>query len=60
MYEILRQRVTKPDPRITYAELAEQLRDLSDDFDHIYHRSRELYPTFRTTTSQLWRDFESF
>ncbi len=29
-YDILRQRVTEADPRITYAELAARLRELSD------------------------------
>ncbi len=43
IYTILRARRSQPDPRITYAELAEQLRDVSDEFEHIYHRSRELY-----------------
>jgi hypothetical protein len=43
IYEILRLRVRLPDPRITYAELARQLRDLSDEFETINHRSRELY-----------------
>jgi len=43
VYEILRRRAALPEPRITYRELAAQLRDLSDDFAHITHRSRELY-----------------
>jgi hypothetical protein len=43
MYEILRRRTSLEDPRITYAELAEQLRDASDDFEAIHHRSRQLY-----------------
>jgi hypothetical protein len=43
VYEILRLRVGRPEPRITYAELASQLRDASDEFEHIFPRSRELY-----------------
>ena len=43
VYEILRKRRSHAEPRITYKELAEQLRELSLDFQHIYHRSQELY-----------------
>jgi hypothetical protein len=43
IYKILRQRRSLADPRITYAHLAEQLRDMSEEFESIYHRSRELY-----------------
>jgi hypothetical protein len=43
IYDILRRRTSLPDPRITYANLAEQVRDVSEDFGHINHRSRELY-----------------
>jgi hypothetical protein len=43
VYEILRQRHDLADPRITYAELAGELRDISEEFEFIYHRSRELY-----------------
>lgn len=43
VYDILRQRPGLPDPRITYAQLAGQLRDASDDFEHISHRSQPLY-----------------
>jgi len=43
VYSILRVRVARPDPRITYAELARMLRETSEDFDHIHPRSRELY-----------------
>jgi hypothetical protein len=42
-YEILRGRTALPEPRITYAELARELRDLAEEFAHIGHRSRELY-----------------
>jgi hypothetical protein len=42
-YEILRRRSSLAEPRITYAELARQLRDHSEEFETIYHRSRELY-----------------
>jgi hypothetical protein len=43
IYEILRSRLSLADPRISYAELARQLRDTSEEFEFIYHRSRELY-----------------
>lgn len=41
VYEILRERIGQSDPRITYAELARQLRD--SEFEHVTHRSQELY-----------------
>jgi hypothetical protein len=43
VYAILRLRLPSPDPRISYAELAAQLRDASEEFEFISHRSRELY-----------------
>jgi hypothetical protein len=43
VYTILRSRVKRVDPRITYAELAAELRDQSDDFEFISHRSQALY-----------------
>jgi len=43
IYDILRRRTTKADPRITYAELAEALRDVAAQFEHMHHRNRELY-----------------
>jgi hypothetical protein len=43
VYEILRSRPGQTDPRITYAELARELRQMSEDHEHITHRSRELY-----------------
>jgi hypothetical protein len=43
VYDILRLRTRLYEPRITYAELARQLRDRADEFEHITHRSRELY-----------------
>lgn len=42
-YEILRSRVSLPDPRITYKELAAQLREFAGEFEDIHHRSRPLY-----------------
>ena len=42
-YEILRLRAVLPDPRITYKELAAQLRDFAEEFEDIHHRSRQLY-----------------
>jgi hypothetical protein len=43
VYQILRRRTSLPESRITYAELAAQLRDTSEDFAHINHRSQLLY-----------------
>jgi hypothetical protein len=43
VYAILRMRAAQPEPRITYAELAEDLRDSSEEFEAIYARSRPLY-----------------
>ncbi len=43
VYEILRARVPQPDPRITYKELAAQLRESAEEFADVHHRNRELY-----------------
>jgi len=43
VYELLRLRASLAEPRITYAELARRLRELSEEFETITHRSRELY-----------------
>ena len=43
VYELLRSRAALPEPRITYRELAAQLRERSDACAHLTHRSRELY-----------------
>jgi hypothetical protein len=43
VYAVLRLRPALPEPRITYAELARQLRDRSEAFATVSHRSRELY-----------------
>src|ERR1700688_1856412 len=43
VYEILRSQASEAEPRITYKELAERLRDSSDDFAHVNHRSQQLY-----------------
>ena len=43
VYEILRLRVAQPEPRITYAGLARQLRDRAEEFEYVHHRNRELY-----------------
>jgi hypothetical protein len=43
VYEILRLRGSQPDPRITYKELAAQLRDRAEAFADIHHRSQQLY-----------------
>jgi len=42
IYKILRARVRLPEPRITYAQLVEELRDTSEEFDSIYPRSQKL------------------
>jgi hypothetical protein len=47
IYEVLRRRVRQDDPRITYAELARALREVDPAFEHLTHRSKELY-------SALW------
>jgi hypothetical protein len=43
VYAILRRRAPLAEPRITYGELARQLRELSDEFEFIHHRSQQLY-----------------
>lgn len=43
IYDILRRRVSLDDPRITYAELAEQVREIGDEFEYAHHRNRQLY-----------------
>jgi hypothetical protein len=43
IYDILCCRTSLDDPRITYAELAEQIRDAGDDFEYVHHRNRQLY-----------------
>jgi hypothetical protein len=43
IYENLRRRATLHDPRITYAELAEQVREAGDEFEYVHHRNRQLY-----------------
>lgn len=43
IYDILRRRTSLADPRITYAELAEQVRDAGDEFEYVHHRNRQLY-----------------
>jgi hypothetical protein len=43
VYEILRLRTSLPEPRITYAGLARQLRAVSRKFAAINHRSQKLY-----------------
>jgi hypothetical protein len=43
VYEILRRRTCLDEPRISYAELARALRDVSRQFAHVTHRSRQLY-----------------
>jgi hypothetical protein len=43
IYKILRRRARLPEPRVTYAELAEELRDLGDEFEFVHHRNQQLY-----------------
>jgi hypothetical protein len=43
IYKILRKQARRAEPRITYAELAAQLREQSEAFEFIYHRSQQLY-----------------
>ena len=43
VYGILRGQLARPDPRITYAEVARRLRESSEEFEHVTHRSREHY-----------------
>jgi hypothetical protein len=43
VYDILRRRTALPEPRITYAELAEQLRAADEEFEYVHHRTRPLY-----------------
>jgi hypothetical protein len=43
IYDILRLRTSLEDPRITYAELAEQVRDAGEEFEYVHHRNRQLY-----------------
>jgi len=48
IYASLRSRLSSPaDPRITYGELARQLRDTAVEFDSIFPRSPELYAALR-------------
>jgi hypothetical protein len=43
VYEILRGRIGQSDPRITYAELARELREIDPEFENVTHRSQKLY-----------------
>jgi hypothetical protein len=43
VYDILRCRLSAPDPRITYKELAGELRERDEEFEFITQRSRQLY-----------------
>lgn len=43
IYALLRQRTSLPEPCVTYAELAELLRDYSEEFAEVHHRNRQLY-----------------
>ncbi len=43
VWQVLRTRGALVDPRISYKELAIQLRELSDEFEHVTQRSPQLY-----------------
>jgi hypothetical protein len=43
IYDILRRRAPTADPRITYGEMARTLRERKAAFEHITHRSQEMY-----------------
>jgi len=43
VYNILRRQARLLEPRITYAQLAAQLRELHEDFATLNHRSQQLY-----------------
>lgn len=43
VYEVLRRRTSLAEPRITYADLARAVRDAAGEFEHVTHRSRQLY-----------------
>jgi hypothetical protein len=55
VYDILRRRTSEDDPRITYAELAEQVRDAGDEFEYITHRSRPLYAALSEVGAECLR-----
>ena len=55
VYELLRQRTMLDDPRITYAELAEQVRDAGEAFEYITHRSRLLYAALAEVGAECLR-----
>src|SRR5271166_1569550 len=52
IYEILRRRIGRDDPRITYKELAAALRDFSEAFEYAHHRNPQLY----TALDELGRE----
>jgi hypothetical protein len=43
IYEILRRRIGRDDPRITYKELAAALRDCDEAFEYAHYRNPQLY-----------------
>jgi hypothetical protein len=55
VYDLLRVRPGQDDPRITYAELAAQLRESSPAFEHLTHRSRELYAVLGEVSDECRR-----
>jgi hypothetical protein len=43
IYDLLRRRTAQEEPRITYAELAAQVRDAGEEFEYVHHRNQQLY-----------------
>ena len=43
VYEVLRRQAALPEPRITYKRLAQQLQELSEEFETVNQRSQRLY-----------------
>ncbi len=55
IYDILRRRTSLAEPRITYAELAEQVREAGEDFEYVHHRNRQLYAALTEVGAQCLR-----
>lgn len=55
LYTLLRSRPGLEEPRITYAELARQLRETSEEFEYITHRTRQLYAALGEVANECER-----
>ena len=55
VYRILRKQAAVKEPRISYAALAEKLRDISEVFANIYPRSQSLYAALREVGTECRR-----